>query len=95
MENTMLKYDAEKYPNFKEYIWYKQHEVELKARYFGRYIVVKDEQVIGDYGSRSVARHETVKLHKPGTFIIHHCIEPDPRWAPRLIGHKLVTVHEK
>jgi hypothetical protein len=95
MENTTVQYNAEKYPNFKEYLWYEAHEEELINRYFGRYIIIKEGQVIGDYGSRKLARQQAVKLHKPGTFIIHHCIEPDPRRAPRLIGHRLVTVNEQ
>ena len=95
MEKTAVQYNAEKYPNFKEFLWYKEHEAELMKRYYGRYIVIKDGQVIGDYGSWGLARQETVKQHKPGTYIIHHCIERDPKWAPRLIGHRLVTVNEK
>jgi hypothetical protein len=55
MENTAVKYDAEKYPNFKEYLWYKQHEAELLERFPSRYVVIKDEKVIADFESRSLA----------------------------------------
>lgn len=95
MEKEQVQYDAEKYPNFKEYLWFKENEEELMKRYYGRYIVIKDEKVIGDYGSWRLARQQTVKEHKPGTFIIQHCMERDPLWAPRLIGHKLITVDGK
>ncbi len=95
MEKQQVEYDAEKYPNFKEYLWFKEHEEELMQRFYGRYIVIKEEEVIGDYGSWRLARQQTVKDHKPGTFIIQYCMERDPRWAPRLIGHKLITVDGK
>ena len=95
MENTVIQYNAEKYPNFKEYLWFKEHEETLMRRYYGRYIVIKNEQIIGDYGSWRLARQLTVKEHKPGTFIIQHCTERDPRWAPRLNRHKIVTVNGK
>jgi hypothetical protein len=92
MAEATIQYNTLKYPNFKEYLWFEAHEAELLNRYFGRYIVVKDEQVIGDYGTRKLARQQTLQQHKPGTFIIHRCAETDPRRAPRLNGRKLVTV---
>ena len=42
MENTIVQYNAEKYPNFKEFLWYEQHETELLRHYLGRYLVIKD-----------------------------------------------------
>lgn len=92
MENTVIQYNAEKYPNFKEFLWYEQHEAELLRRYLGRYLVIKDEQVIGDFSSRKIARQHTVPNHKPGTFIIHLCAKKNPSKMPRIRGHKLVIV---
>jgi hypothetical protein len=93
MEKAVTSPNKNRYPNFKEFLWFESNEQELLRRYFGRYIVIKDEQVIGDYGSRKVARHETLKQHKPGTFIIHLCEEKDPRRTPRLIGHQFISVN--
>ena len=90
MEAAKVQYDAVKYPNFKEYLWFEAHEAELLRNYFGRYIIIKDEQVIGDYGSRKLARQQTLKHHKPGTFIIHLCAEKDMRRAPRLNRRQLI-----
>jgi|GEM_PF-751707 len=95
MAETTVQYDAVKYPNFKEYLWFEAHEEELLRSYFGRYIVIKGEQVIGDYGSRKLARQQTLQHHKPGTFIIHLCVDKDPRRAPRLSGRQLITVDAK
>ena len=95
MTAETAQYDTLKYPNFKEYLWFEAHEAELLRRYFGRYIVIKDEQVIGDYGSRKLARMQTFKHHLPGSFIIHFCAEKEERRAPRLNGRQLVSVDAK
>ncbi len=95
MAAAEVQYDVAKYPNFKEYLWFEAHEAELLRRYFGRYIVIKEEEVIGDYGSRKLARQQTLQHHQPGTFIIHLCVEKDPRRAPRLSGRQLITVDAK
>ena len=95
MENTVIQYNAEKYPNFKEFLWYEQHEEELLRRYLGRYLVIKDGNVLGDFSSRKIARQQTVPNHAPGTFIIHLCAKKDPNRIPRIRGHKLITVDGK
>ncbi len=95
MEKQQIQYDAARFPNFKEYLWFKQQEKELMQRYYGRYIVIKEEKVIGDYGTWRLAVQQTIRHHKPGTFVIQHCLEKDPRWAPRLQGRQIVTVYGK
>ena len=95
MSTVSLTYNISKYPNFKEYLWFEANEEDLLRQYFGRYIVIKDEKVIGDYGSRKLARLQTLKSHEPGTFIIHFCAEKDPRRAPRLIGRQLIGIDAK
>ncbi len=86
MEKQPVQYDDAKFPNYKEYLWYEEHEDELLQRYYGRYLVIKDGKIIGDYGMRKLARQETLKHHKPGTFLIHQCVKKEPlRMSPRLI----------
>ncbi|MEK7255978.1 MAG: hypothetical protein AAB316_14600, partial [Bacteroidota bacterium] len=58
---------------YQAYLWYKEHEQELLQRYYGRYIVIKDEQVIADYADKVEGWYETIKTHKQGTFIVHYC----------------------
>ncbi len=92
MEKATVQYDVAKYPNFKEYFWFKAHEEELLLRYFGRYLLIKDEKVVGDYDTRRLASIEAHKHFKPGTYIIHQCVKKEPlRFSPRLIP-KLVKV---
>jgi hypothetical protein len=80
-------------PNYKEFLWYKIHEEELLKQYLGRYLVIKDEMIIADYGTKALAWQETIKSHKPGTFIIHHCIPVDVTRLPRLANRQFLTVH--
>ncbi len=57
----------------KEFEYYLSHQKELIQKYEGRFIVIKDEKVIGAYSSRIEAYNETKKHHKLGTFIIQLC----------------------
>ena len=56
-----------------EFKYYLDHQHELIAKYAGRYLVIKNQKVIGDYGSRIEAYRETKKTHALGTFIIQLC----------------------
>ena len=84
----------EQQPNYAEFLWYNKHEKALLNKYLGRYIVIKDEQVIADYDTKTQAWQETIKTHEPGTFIIHHCVPVDVKRLPRLASRQFVTAHE-
>lgn len=54
----------------KEYDYFLNNKETLFANYFNRVIVIKDEEVIGDYDTKEEALRETVKEHELGTFLI-------------------------
>jgi len=54
----------------KEFKYFLEHKEELEEKYNGRFIVIKDEKVIGSYSTQSEAYFETKKLHEVGTFLI-------------------------
>lgn len=81
-------------PNYSEFLWYKKHEESLLNEYLGRYIVIKNEEVIGDYDSKTQAWKATIATHAPGSFIIHHCVPVDIKRLPRLASRLFVTIHE-
>ncbi len=56
-----------------EFAYYIDNQHELIKKYEGRYIVIKDRKIIGDYSSRIEAYRETKKIHALGTFIIQLC----------------------
>ena len=58
----------------KEFKYYLENQEELLNKYFGRYIVIKDEEVLGDYDTEQDALEETSEHHEVGTFLIQHCV---------------------
>jgi hypothetical protein len=54
----------------KEYDYFLSHKDTLFANYFNRVIVIKGEEVIGDYDTKEEALRETIKKHELGTFLI-------------------------
>jgi hypothetical protein len=57
----------------KEFEYYKTHQPELVRMYNDKFIVIKDEIVIGSYASHAEAYNEAAKKNEPGTFLIQHC----------------------
>jgi len=57
----------------KEFYWYLDHQDELVKKYNGKYIVVKDKDVVGSYNSTLDAYIESKKKFEPGTFLIQLC----------------------
>lgn len=56
-----------------EFKYYLDHQSELVEKYNGKFIVLKNEQVIGAYSSNQEAYSETIKKEALGTFLIQHC----------------------
>lgn len=57
----------------KEFKYYKDHQDELVQKYNGKFLVIKDESVIGAYDSELHAYTEAKKKHEEGTFLIQQC----------------------
>lgn len=57
----------------KEFQYYLDNQTELVSKYKGKFIVIKNNSVIGVYDSESSAYFETVKVHELGTFLIQFC----------------------
>ena len=57
----------------KEFEFYIEHQDELVKKYGGRFIVIKDMAVIGDYEDEIAALSETTKKHDLGTFLVQKC----------------------
>lgn len=58
----------------KEFQYYIDHQKDLVKKYGGKFIVIKDGEVIGVYDSEIEAYTETQKTHKLGTFLIQQCL---------------------
>jgi len=57
----------------KEFQYYLSHQNELVHQYNGKYVVIKEERVIGAYDSEIEAIEETSKNHEAGTFLVQKC----------------------
>ena len=60
-------------PLEKEFQYYLDNQEKLVEQYGGKYIVIKDDDVIGAYDSDEEALTETCKKHKLGTFMVIKC----------------------
>lgn len=57
----------------REFNYYINHQGELVSKYDGKFLVIKNDEVIGVYDSESDAYNETEKKEELGTFLIQHC----------------------
>ena len=57
----------------KEFNYYLEHQEELVKKYNGKFLVIKDANVIGAYDSELEAVEGTAKDHELGTFLVQKC----------------------
>lgn len=57
----------------KEFEYYLEHQDELVEKYNGKFIVIKDCNVIGVFESELEAVEETAKQHELGSFLVQKC----------------------
>ncbi len=57
----------------KEFQYYLDHQAELVEKYNGKFIVIKNQQVLGAFDTEEKAIEETIKLHDLGTFLVQKC----------------------
>ena len=58
----------------KEFKYYKEHQDELVAQFQGKYLIIKDEQVVAVYDTELEAYSEAKKKFEGGTFLIQQCL---------------------
>ena len=57
-------------PLQKEFDYYLKHQDEIVEKYDGKFVVIKDGQVLGAYDDELTALTETQKSHPLGTFLV-------------------------
>ena len=57
----------------KEFKYYLENQKELVKKYNGKFIVIKDLNVIGAYDSELEAVQKTSEKHELGTFLVQKC----------------------
>ncbi len=57
----------------KDFDYYLKHQDEFVGQFNGKFIVIKNCEVIGNYDSEFEAITETTKQYELGTFLIQKC----------------------
>lgn len=68
-------------PLQREFEYYLAHQAELVEKYDGKYIVIKDGVVVGEYNNELTAVTETQKSHELGTFLVQKVSEGDSEYS--------------
>ena len=57
----------------KDFTWFLENYSELFSKYGSAYLAIKNEKVIGIYGSYAEGVNETLKTEPIGSFIVQKC----------------------
>ena len=77
----------------KEFQFYLKNQADLVSKYNGKFIVLKNQKVIGVYDSNSEAYAQTSKSEKLGTFLIQHCLPGAEGYSQTF--HSQVIIHKR
>ena len=58
----------------KEYKYYLDNQKDLLKKYEGKFVVIKGNEIVGDYSSEKEAYEESIKKYELGTFLIQQCL---------------------
>lgn len=61
--------------------WYLDNQAELVKEYEGKYLVIKDNSVVGAYTFEDIALNEATKNYGLGNFIIQLCTKGDAAYT--------------
>ncbi len=67
----------------REYKYYLDHKGALLENFENRVVVIKGDEVLGDYLTKEDALRQTVKNHELGTFLIQEISEEEISNIPR------------
>ena len=77
-------------PLEKEFDYYLANQDELVKQFDGKYIVIKDCRVIGEYGDELEAIETTQKDHELGTFLVQYVSPGEEAYTQRF--HSRVAI---
>lgn len=75
----------------KEFKYYLDNQTQLVEAYRNKFIVIKNNEVIGVYDSHNDAYVNTLKKEELGTFLIQHCLPGDEGYSQTF--HSRVIIH--
>ncbi|OGU58184.1 MAG: hypothetical protein A2X64_06890 [Ignavibacteria bacterium GWF2_33_9] len=57
----------------KEFEYYLKEQENFVKQYLGKFLVIKDEEIVGIYNTELQAYSESIKKFELGTFLIQEC----------------------
>ena len=75
----------------KEFKYYLDNQADLVKKYNGKFLVIKNESVIGSYPSHAEAYNAAIKTEELGTFLIQHCNAGNDSYSQTF--HSQVIIH--
>lgn len=61
--------------------YYLAHQDDLVEKYDGKFIVIRNDTVLGAYGDEATAIRETTKTHAIGTFLVQRVSPGDTAYT--------------
>jgi hypothetical protein len=58
----------------KEFEYYLKNQEELVKKYLNKFLVIKDQKIIGVYDTKQEAYDKSTSEIELGTFLIQHCL---------------------
>ena len=58
----------------KEFQYYLDNQEELVKKHLNKFLVIKDQKVVGVYDTKQEAYDEATSKYELGTFLIQHCL---------------------
>lgn len=68
-------------PLKKEFEFYTENQAELVKKYAGKFIVIKDQEVVGEYETEEDAYFESIQHFEIGTFLIQECLPGEENYT--------------
>lgn len=68
-------------PLEKEFRYYLEHQDEIVESYNGKFVVIKDEVVLGSYDDELAAVTQTRQTHQIGTFLVQRVSAGDAAYS--------------
>jgi hypothetical protein len=63
--------------------YYLANQEDLVKKYNGKYIVIKNNEVVGAYNTDSEAYFNSISKYKPGSFMIQKCTPGEEAYTQR------------
>lgn len=78
----------------KEFKYYITHQDDLVKSHYGRFIIIKGEKVLGDFGGEVEAiLHGKNELHlKMGTFLVQQCLPGKENYTNFISSALMITL---